>query len=176
MTGFYGKKIKNISLSVITFGAIASSTVLWTRGFIQSPLVDPHLRQEEKFIRDYIDANNPDHQQEKILAESYWLRYSDIHNNSYWGVNGPMGIWGARDHFLQHGKREGRIFAPVVHPEDPEAEKKLAEDYWLRYPEIRDSPIWGEKSRMGFLGPRDHFRHRGRYQDMTWGFEEQESR
>lgn len=176
MTGVNGKRLKNISLSVITFGAIVSSAVLWTRGFIQSPLVEPHLRLEEQFIRDYVQANNPDLQQEKILAESYWLRYSDVRGNSYWGVNGPLGIWGARDHFMQHGKREGRIFAPVVHPEDPEVEQKLADDYWRRYPEIRDSPIWGEKSAMGILGPRDHFYHLGRYEGKTWGFSEQKIR
>ncbi len=160
--------IKKSGLFLIGIAAVISSAVFWVKGFLYSPLFDSEFRIEEKFIGDFIDSNSLDSIQEKILAESYWLRYSDVRTNKYWGRNSPMGIWGPRDHFMQHGKREGRIFAPVIHPKDMAMEKKLAEAYWQRYPAIRSSPIWGEKTKIGYLGPRDHFQYRGRYQGYIW--------
>ncbi len=86
-----------------------------------------------------------------------------------------MGIWGARDHFLQHGKREGRIFSPVPESDDMVLEKRLAEIYWKRYPEIEKSSIWGRKGELGILGPRDYHTHRGRFQGKVWGKTQQEN-
>lgn len=160
---------KQIGLFLVAITAITSSSVLWLQGLVYSPLFDRELHSEEKFIREFIDSNSLDYQQEKVLAESYWLRYRDIRKNNYWGINGPMGVWGPRDHFIQHGKREGRIFKPVHQPENLETEEQLAEIYWQNYPEIRSSPIWGEKSSLGILGPRDHFRYFGRLQGKIWG-------
>lgn len=169
MTEAGRRNYKKILLTIITIGAIVSSGLLWVRGLLQSPYYEPGLQVEEKYIREYIETNSPDNRQEKILAEGYWLRYRDISKNNYWGVDGPMGIWGPRDHFTQHGRREGRIFAPVIQPRDLKKEQKLAESYWQRYPNVRESGVWGKKSSMGILGPRDHFQHRGRFQGKVWG-------
>jgi len=60
----------------------------------------------------------PDQQAEKILAEAYWRRYPDVRNDPYYGKHGPMGFKGAREHFEQHGKYEGRILTPILIPDN----------------------------------------------------------
>jgi hypothetical protein len=163
------EKMKRIFLISITLIALIISAVLWTRGLLLSPLIAPERVAEEKFIRDFRHTNSPEYQQEKVLAESYWLRYPDVKKNEYWGVNGPMGIRGPRDHYLQLGKWEGRILQPVIKPKDMVLEKKMALAYWKRYPDVRNSEVWGEKGVLGFLGPRDHYLYIGRHQGKHWG-------
>lgn len=155
--------------AVITWIALVTAAVLWTRGFLQSPIVHPERKAEVKLIAGSSQADAPDPQQEKILAASYWQRYLDIRENDHWGEKGPMGIWGPRDHFRKHGKREGRIFAPIIQAEDATSEKWLAEVYWRRYHDVRKSSIWGEQSELKFLGPRDHFIYIGRFEGRIWG-------
>ncbi len=159
----------SISRFLITSLAIGVALLLWFKGFLQSPALIPHQVHEMKFLSDYLEQNMPDLQQERKMAESYWLRYQDVRDDPYWGENGPMGIWGARDHYEIHGRSEGRIYQPVMIPEDRKQERALAEAYWNRYPEIRKSAIWGEKSGLGILGPRDHYRYVGIRQGKIWG-------
>lgn len=149
--------------------SILSSFFLYFLGAIHSPLLDPLLQSEKTYLQKYVDNNDQDYREEKLLAKSYWLRYHDVKTNNYWGQNGPMGIWGARDHFVQHGKREGRIFKPINYPENMENEKVLARAYWDRYPEIKKSDVWGSTSQLGILGPRDHYWYRGRFEGKKWG-------
>ncbi len=106
---------------------------------------------------------------EERLARGYWMRYRDIRLDRHWGEQGAMGIAGPRHHYRQHGQREGRIFAPLVIPDDLAAERALAESYWRRYPEVRASWVWGEDSALGILGPRDHYLHVGQGLGYLWG-------
>lgn len=80
-----------------------------------------------------------------------------------------MGIWGPRDHFSLHGKREGRIFQPLHAKGDIKDETRMAELYWSRYPEIENNSIWGRNSQLGIRGPWDHYRYRGRFERKIWG-------
>ncbi len=155
----------------VCVAAVLVATLLWIEGLMDSPLLDSRQQTERTFVNNYVRANTPDAAQERILAESYWRRYRDVREDAYWGEHGPMGIWGPRDHYRQHGKREGRIFRPLAEAPDPEAEKELARAYWDRYPDVRESPIWGEQSDLGVLGPRDHFRHIGRVLGYAWGLQ-----
>lgn len=155
----------------LSLAAVAVSTLLWFAGLLNSPVVEPELAREKQFLNQFITANSPDLEAERALAHGYWRRYPDIRDHSHWGEQGPMGIWGARDHYRQHGRREGRIFQPLPEPEDPELERRLAEAYWRRYPDIRDNSIWGEDSSLGFLGPRDYHVNVGRHQGRAWGLE-----
>jgi hypothetical protein len=157
------------ALVLISAAAMAVSLALWGRGLLQSPLAEPRLIQEERYLEAFVDTASPDRQREKLLAEAYWRRYRDVREDRTWGERGPMGIRGPRDHYSQHGKREGRIFAPVIEPEDLAQEKELAETYWRRYPDIRASAIWGDGSDLGILGPRDYHTHIGRHQGRLWG-------
>jgi hypothetical protein len=162
------KKAFSLALSLTAVGV---SLLLWFAGLLNSPVIEPELVREEQFLKKFITANSPDLQNERALAHGYWRRYPDIRDHSHWGEKGPMGIWGARHHYRQHGQREGRIFQPVLEPEDPELERRLAEAYWRRYPDIRDHLTWGEDSYLGFLGPRDYHIHVGRQQGRFWGLD-----
>lgn len=145
------------------------AAALWVEGVFHSPLVDQKLAIEQAYVAAHISANARSNEEERLLAQGYWRRYRDVRLDRHWGENGPMGIHGPRDHYRQHGRREGRIFKPLVIAEDLAAEKALAESYWRRYPEVRSSWIWGEHADLGVLGPRDHFIHVGRGLGYQWG-------
>ncbi len=157
-----------VILTLITAAALSLSLVYYTNGLLHSPLCKPYLKIEQVMLQKYNTKKGVDKREEKVLAQDYWLRYEDIKKDNYWGENGPMGIFGPRDHFQQHGKREGRIFQPVFRPQDMVQETRLAQAYWRRYPEIKDHAIWGINSSMGILGPRDHHRFRGRHEGKIW--------
>jgi hypothetical protein len=147
---------------------LTTSLVLWTAGFMQSPVLHPTLVEQHHFIDRFIKENGPDYQKESVLAKAYWKRYPDVRQDSYYGAAGPLGIFGAREHFQQHGKREKRIYAPIAVPDDLTQEQQLAEAYWTRYPVIEKSAVWGRKSSLGILGPRDHFIHFGKKEGAVW--------
>ncbi len=153
---------------LITGAALFLSLTLYVNGLLRSQVTDPALAGEEKYLQKYIDSQQPNYQKEKALADGYWRRYKDIRQNRYWGRDGPMGIWGARHHYRQHGRREGRIFQPVAEVEESETEQNLAQSYWQRYRDVRESPIWGPDGELGLAGPRDHFQYIGRFQGKTW--------
>ncbi|SDP32914.1 hypothetical protein [Desulforhopalus singaporensis] len=145
------------------------SIFYYIRGVTHSPLAEENFAAERLFLHRYIERNDPDLHRERLLAESYWLRYREVKKSSYWGENGVLGIKGPRDHYRRMGQKEGRIFKPVLRPADLELEKELARAYWNRYPDIAGSPVWGKNSRLGFLGPRDHYTYLGRMQGKLWG-------
>ena len=153
-----------------TVTILAVSIIVWLFGLSQSPLfkedtdkerISDEQRQSKEFESDQL--------MEKVLAEAYWRRYPDVENSHYYGRQGPMGLFGAIEHFRQHGEREGRILAPILSPDDFNLEKQLAEAYWLRYPEIERNDIWGRGGSLGILGPRDHYHYLGRHAGYKWG-------
>jgi hypothetical protein len=52
----------------------------------------------------------PDVTEERALAETYWSHHQDVKNNPYFGKNGELGIYGAREHYRNAGKGEGRTW------------------------------------------------------------------
>ena len=40
--------------------------------------------------------------------------------------------------------------------------RQLASDYWLRYDDVRNHPLWGEGGRFGIKGPLNHYRIHGK--------------
>lgn len=157
----WSRRLALVAASLLLLLAVA----LWIEGLLHSPLVD--VRYAEKST--VIGANPRDQEQERLLAESYWQRYPDIRLHPYWGENGSLGIHGPRHHYRLHGQGEGRFFTQLTIPEDLEAERILAESYWQRYPEVRDSWIWGKQADLGILGPRDHYIHVGSGLGYHWG-------
>lgn len=153
----------------VTVTVLTVSCVIWLIGFLQSPLFRPEIHQERLLAEKYSKEQAPDYLAEKSLAEAYWQRYPDVIDHFYYGKQGPMGIYGAREHYQQHGKREGRIFAPIIIPDDLDYEKQLAEAYWQRYPDVEKSTIWGRGGSLGILGPRDYHHHYGRHLNHRWG-------
>mgnify|MGYP001815005776 FL=1 len=153
-------------------GLLSLSLVLWLHGLLSSQIYNPEvhipLRKAAALHRDNAAA----HTDELELAKAYWLRYTDVRTHPFFGEEGPLGITGAREHYRQHGRREGRIYELVAEGEDPEQERILAEAYWSRYPDIAASRIWGRTSALGIRGPRDHYRFIGRQQKLIWGSSE----
>lgn len=154
---------------LLTIVILTVSAVLWCRGLALSPVFESDILQEKIFINCYIQEHAPDLSVTRDHAEAYWQRYSDVSNHRYYGKNGAMGIFGAQEHYDHHGKQEGRIWGTVPTAENPILEPELAEAYWHRYPEIEQSHIWGRKSQLGILGPRDHFHYRGKDFGRIWG-------
>lgn len=156
-----------------TTGAVVVITgvILWWLHYAKSPMTDPNLAREYRYVVNYLRENAPDHNREKELAEAYWKRYPDVRDHPFYGVSGPTGTHGAHDHFRQHGKREGRVMAPLPTPAEPNRERRLAKSYWNRYPDVAGSTTWGRNGPLGFLGPRDHYQNRGKKEGRVWGEE-----
>jgi hypothetical protein len=140
---------------------LSLSASLWLAALLQSPIRHPHLMVERQLT--------PELEETRSLAEAYWSRYRDVRDHEYYGKNGEMGIYGAREHYKNYGKREGRIFGPIPLPDTPRQEPELADAYWQRYPDIEKSRVWGRRSALGILGPRDHYHYLGKNQGRIWG-------
>lgn len=102
----------------ISAAVLVTSSAFWTLGLLQSPLIKPKAQQEGFIVERAKQEQDPEYLAEKALAEAYWQRYPDIKNDSYFGEKGPMGINGAREHFKQYGKSEGRKYGPIQVPRD----------------------------------------------------------
>ena len=156
-------------------GAVLSlSLVFWLQGLLSSQIHDPRVHIPKRKAAALLRDGGSDHAAEAQLARAYWLRYEDIRTDPFFGESGLLGIYGAGEHYQQHGRLEGRIYGLIAEGEDPERERLLAEAYWRRYPAVASSPIWGRSGALGLLGPRDHYRYIGRHRKMIWGVAEQD--
>ena len=166
------KPFENKTAFRITIIALILCTIGWLQGLSTSDIWYPDRIEEKRLSSRYLNEENSEFQDQKLLAEAYYTRYPEIKSDEFYGENGPHGVLGAREHFRQHGKREGRIFAPLPKINDPQEERPLAEAYWQRYPDIAGSAVWGRSSAMGILGPRDHYRYVGKYEGRKWGIDQ----
>lgn len=96
--------------AIIAGGVIAISLGLWFHGLAKSPIMDREQHRQKSYVENYLRNHAPNMVEEQLLAETYWKRYPDVGQDSHFGKNGTMGIFGARAHFDQHGKREGRLW------------------------------------------------------------------
>ncbi|MDD9907884.1 MAG: hypothetical protein OXT06_30270 [Rhodospirillaceae bacterium] len=92
----------------LVFAGIASALVAYAIGAWDSPLLDRERRAQREFVSRYALMATRDETAEQVLAERYWTRYGDVAADANFGRNGSFGIWGAREHFNRHGRREGR--------------------------------------------------------------------
>jgi hypothetical protein len=161
--------VRRTARPAVILGIMAISAWLWFDGLARSPFFTPALLEERRYVQRYILEHAPDNAEERMLAYAYWHRYPDVREDGHYGKEGTMGIFGARKHYEQHGRHEGRVYGPLIIPDNLERERKLAEAYWRRYPGIAKSVTWGRESDLGILGPRDHFRYRGREKGYEWG-------
>lgn len=103
---------------VLTIIALTISIVLWGRGLFDSPVFMPEKYEEQHHRRNLVKEEDPDYREEKVCAEAYWQRYPDIEKNDYFGREGPLGIAGPWEHYTLYGRREGRIWAPIIKADD----------------------------------------------------------
>lgn len=60
---------------------------------------------------------------------------------------------------------------------DLQKERRLAQAYWRRYPDVRENQLWGEDGVLGIKGPADHYRNHGHqegriYAEIEWTWPE----
>lgn len=79
-------------------------------GALESPLLDPERRAQALLLAQHAGSGRRDEVQERALAEAYWSRYPDVANDRFFGRQGLSGVWGAREHYDRHGRREGRLW------------------------------------------------------------------
>ena len=91
------------------FAAFMAGLAVYAVSAMQSPLRD---EKTGEMLRVLARAADIDTAAEEKLARAYWSRYPDVAANPLYGENGKMGVLGAREHYMQHGRREGRIWGP----------------------------------------------------------------
>ncbi len=93
------------SIGIVLF---AGSLVAYGYGAGHSPLLDSAKAKQFDYLRQVEKKSDLIRLDERQQAEAYWRTYPDVENHPYFGKNGPLGIFGAREHFRRHGKQEGR--------------------------------------------------------------------
>lgn len=92
----------------LLFGGFAA----YGYGAAHSPLFDSELAGRRAWLTHEAAQGDRDAGTEAVMAEEYWKRYPDVAADRYFGRNGVLGIFGPREHWQRHGRREGRIWGP----------------------------------------------------------------
>jgi len=87
-------------LSLAAFGVLAA----------HSPVASDRRYEEALVLTRLAQAATPDMACEEDLAEIYWNRNRDVADSGFFGREGALGVFGAREHFDRHGRREGRAW------------------------------------------------------------------
>ena len=96
--------------ALIAAAACIAALALYAYGFQSEPRLSDSDFQQRTYAAHILQGDATDLRKEAALADAYWLRYQDIASDSVFGKVGQLGIHGAREHFYQHGQREGRIW------------------------------------------------------------------
>lgn len=80
----------------------------WLLGAMDTPLLNRQIAAQQALATSVARTGSLDMAAEQRLAEAYWQRNPDVAASGYYGRHGRIGIFGAREHWLRHGKREGR--------------------------------------------------------------------
>jgi hypothetical protein len=91
------------------FVFFAAGLAVYAAGAWRTPWMD---RGTNDMLRVLARGRNIDAAAEEALARAYWERYPDVRASALYGEKGRLGILGAREHFTQHGRREGRVWGP----------------------------------------------------------------
>jgi len=91
------------------FAFFVAGFAVYAAGASRSPLVDSETGDILRVIARGADIDTA---AEEALARAYWARYPDVRASPLYGEGGRLGILGAREHFMQHGRREGRVWGP----------------------------------------------------------------
>ena len=59
----------------------------------------------------------------------------------------------------------------VIRTEKPadDLERRLAEIYWNRYPDVAQNAYFGRHGNLGIHGAREHYNRHGRHEGRIWG-------
>lgn len=92
------------------FGLFFLSLGVYAYGAFTSTLFDQRLAGEHAFLVTASQMPDMDAAEMRRQAEAYWGRYRDVANDAHFGRNGELGLYGARTHYLRHGRYEGRTW------------------------------------------------------------------
>lgn len=104
MTGFFVTRWPNRTGAVI----FIASLVAFGIGFVRSPVIDDVYAQERVVLNKHARRAHVDVVRERALAQAYWQRNPDVARDGFFGVDGALGTFGAREHYDRHGRLEGR--------------------------------------------------------------------
>lgn len=104
MTGLAGQGWRNAIGAVVFLAALAG----FGAGFAHSPIIDDVLAQERVVINKHARRGHVDVVREQALAQAYWQRNPDVAQDGFFGTDGALGTFGAREHYDRHGRLEGR--------------------------------------------------------------------
>lgn len=91
------------------FVFFAVGLAVYATGALRSSWVDS---KTDHVLRVLARGADIDRAAEEALARAYWARYPDVRSSPLYGEGGSLGVLGAREHFMQHGRREGRVWGP----------------------------------------------------------------
>lgn len=94
----------------IAAAACVAALALYAYGLHGEPRLRPVDPRQRVYAAHVLQGNILDLQQETVLAEAYWRRYSDVATDPIFGRTGQLGVHGAREHYNRHGRREKRIW------------------------------------------------------------------
>lgn len=97
---------------VVGAGLFAFALAAFGAGAVGSPVLDGIRAQERVVINKHARRATVDLDYERSVAEAYWRRNPDVAADAFFGVNGALGIFGAREHYDRHGRGEGRQWGP----------------------------------------------------------------
>lgn len=92
--------------------AILAGLAVYAYGLYHAPALTTDGRQRQAWLEATVRAGAADPTQEADLAEAYWTRYPDVAADALYGRSGTLKVLGAREHYRQHGRREGRLWGP----------------------------------------------------------------
>ncbi len=92
----------------ISAAVMALSISVYAIGAFNSPVLDPDEAARRAYLKNITKNQSSGLNLEKSWAEEYWRKNPDVRADPVYGENGKLGVFGAREHYLKHGKREGR--------------------------------------------------------------------
>lgn len=92
------------------FGLFILSLGAYAYGAFTSTLFDESLADKRAFLMTASRASEGDPAEMRRQAEAYWDAYPGVARDEAFGRNGKFGLYGARTHYLRHGRYEGRTW------------------------------------------------------------------
>lgn len=98
----------SISKFELLFAAWLLMLIMFVLGIQSSPLMDTEEAKHQLVLRAHARIANIDVGRELNFANSYWDRNQDIRNHQTYGEFGSLGPLGARQHYDDYGREDGR--------------------------------------------------------------------
>ncbi len=92
----------------VLLGLFLVSLGIYTYGAFTSSLFDQSLADKRAYLMTISQMPEEGAEEVQRRATLYWDTYPDVSRHEYFGRDGKLGIYGARTHYLKHGRYENR--------------------------------------------------------------------